>query len=123
MSTAPPPSDRRLEPRFAVAVKVTMESEHNFYTGLTQDLSGGGLFVATSNIRPIGERVFLRFTLPTAKDPIDAITEVRWVRLTEVPGGGGEAGMGLQFLQLQPQAKEAIKAFLRQRDSLFVDVD
>lgn len=123
MSPAGPPSDRRLQPRFAVAVQVTMESEHNFYTGLTQDLSGGGLFVATNNIRPIGERIFLRFTLPTLKEPIDALTEVRWVRPNAVQGGGGEAGMGLQFLQLQPQAKEAIKAFLRQRESLFVDVD
>jgi hypothetical protein len=40
-----------------------------------------------------------------------------------MPGGGGEAGMGLKFLQLAPQAKEAIKAFLKQRDSLFIDVD
>jgi hypothetical protein len=31
--------------------------------------------------------------------------------------------MGLQFLQLAPEAKEAIKVFLKQRDSLFIDVD
>jgi uncharacterized protein (TIGR02266 family) len=117
------PADRRSEARFAVAVAVTMESEHNFYTGLTSDLSGGGLFVATHQIRPVGERIHLRFTLPTTRDPIDALTEVRWVRAAAVPGGGGEAGMGLQFLQLAPQAKEAIKAFLKKRDSLFFDVD
>jgi uncharacterized protein (TIGR02266 family) len=117
------PADRRLEPRYAVAVAVTLESEHNFYTGLTSDLSGGGLFVATHLIRPVGERIELRFTLPTLRDPIDAVTAVRWVRATEVPGGGGEVGMGLQFLQLAPAAKEAIKAFLKRRDSLFFDVD
>ena len=117
------PADRRLEPRFAVAVAVTLESDHNFYTGLTSDLSGGGLFVATHLIRPVGERIHLRFTHPTLRDPIDAMTEVRWIRATAVPGGGGEAGMGLQFLQLAPVAKEAIKAFLKKRDSLFFDVD
>ena len=119
----PSPTDRRLEPRFAVAVQVTFESDHNFYTGLTQDLSGGGLFVATHAIRPVGERIQLRFTLPTVKEPIEALTEVRWVRATALPGGGGEVGMGLQFLQLAPQAKDAIKAFLRQRESIFFDVD
>jgi uncharacterized protein (TIGR02266 family) len=119
----PHTEERRQQPRFAVAVQVTMESEHNFYTGLTQDLSGGGLFVATHNIRPIGERVHLRFTLPTARDPIDALTEVRWIRPTPVAGGGGEAGMGLRFLSLAQPAQEAIKAFLRQRESLFYDVD
>ncbi len=117
------PADRRQEPRYAVAVAVTLESEHNFYTGLTSDLSGGGLFVATHLIRPVGERIQLRLTLPNYREPIDAVTEVRWVRSTALPGGGGEAGMGLQFLQLSPQAKDAIKAFLKQRDSLFFDVD
>lgn len=117
------PNDRRTEPRFEVAVEVTFESEHNFYTGLTQDLSGGGLFVATHQLRPIGERIHLRFTLPSSKEPIEAVTEVRWVREKEVKGGGGDVGMGLQFLQLSPQAKEAVKLFLRKRDSLFFDVD
>ena len=117
------PDNRRLEPRYAVAVEVTFESEHNFYTGLTSDLSGGGLFVATLQIRPVGERIHLRFTVPTSREPIEAVTEVRWVRATAMSGGGGEAGMGLQFLQLAPQAKEAIKAFLKRRDSLFFDVD
>jgi uncharacterized protein (TIGR02266 family) len=115
--------ERRQQPRFAVAVQVTMDSEHNFYTGLTQDLSNGGLFVATHNIRPIGERIHLRFTLPTAPAPIDALTEVRWVRMMPVAGGGGEPGMGLMFINLAPQAQAAIHAFLRKRDSLFYDVD
>jgi uncharacterized protein (TIGR02266 family) len=119
----PSADERRVQPRFAVAVQVTMESEHNFYTGLTQDLSNGGLFVATHNIRPIGERVHLRFTLPTSREPLEATTEVRWIRSTAMAGGGGEAGMGLMFLDLQPQAKESIQAFLRKRDSLFYDVD
>jgi uncharacterized protein (TIGR02266 family) len=119
----PMPDERRQQVRFAVAVQVTMDSEHNFYTGLTQDLSGGGLFVATHNIRPVGERVHLRFTLPTSPQPIDAMTEVRWIRSNPVAGGGGEAGMGLMFLQLNPEAKQAIMAFLRKRESLFFDVD
>jgi uncharacterized protein (TIGR02266 family) len=123
MPVPPVPSDRRLQPRYEVAVEVTFESEHNFYTGLTQDLSGGGLFVATHQLRPIGERIRLHFTLPSSKEPIEAITEVRWVRPTAVKGGGGDVGMGLMFLQLAPQAKEAVKAFLVKRDSLYFDVD
>ena len=119
----PVQDERRQQPRFAVAVQVTMDSEHNFYTGLTQDLSGGGLFVATHHIRPIGEKIHLRFTLPTAAEPIDALTEVRWVRQTAVPGGGGEPGMGLMFLGLSGDAKRAVAEFLRKRESLFYDVD
>ena len=117
------PNERRQEPRNTVVVDVTLESEHNFYTGLTQDLSNGGLFVATTHILREGEQVRLTFTLPNCKDPIESIAEVRWTRPSAMPDGGGEAGMGLRFLTLTPQAKTSIKAFLRKRESLFMDVD
>ena len=117
------PKDRRLAPRYAVAVEVTLESEHNFFTGLTQDLSSGGLFVATISRPPLGERVRVRITLPTSPTPLDILTVVRWVRTRDVPGGGGKAGVGLLFLELSPQAQQAIESFLAQRESLFVDVD
>ena len=116
-------NDRRREPRYSVDVEVTFESEHNFFTGLTQDLSGGGLFVATPTVRPVGEKIHVRFTIPTHYEVIEAITEVRWVRMTALSGGGGEAGMGLCFLQLAPRAKAAIMAFLKKRESLFFDAD
>jgi uncharacterized protein (TIGR02266 family) len=118
-----PPTDRRKSPRYAVAVEVTFDSEHNFVTGLTQDLSRSGLFVATQSLCPIGERVQVKLTLPTSPTPIDALTEVRWVRTRDVPGGGGRAGLGLMFLQMSPQGKEAVKAFLQQRESIFFDAD
>ena len=113
--------ERRTSPRHEVSVEVTFESEHNFYTGLTQDLSGGGLFVATHVIRPIGECIRVRFTLPGTPEVLDAITEVRWVRGSEVSGGHLEPGMGLQFLQLAPRTKQAIRVFLSQRESMFYD--
>jgi uncharacterized protein (TIGR02266 family) len=116
-------NDRRREPRYSIDVEVTFESEHNFFTGLTQDLSGGGLFIATPTVRPVGEMIHVRFTLPTHYEVIEAITEVRWVRTSPLPGGGGEAGMGLCFLQLAPRAKEAVKAFLKKRESILFDVE
>jgi uncharacterized protein (TIGR02266 family) len=116
-------SERRHAPRYAVAVEVTLESEHNFFTGLTQDLSSGGLFVATTSRCPIGAQVHLRMTLPTSLTPIDVLTEVRWVRAYDLPDDAGKAGVGLKFLQLSPQAAQAVKAFLDQRESLFFDVD
>jgi uncharacterized protein (TIGR02266 family) len=118
-----PPVNRRAEPRVALQVEVTLSSEHNFFTGLTHDLSGGGLFVATHQVLPIGERVRLTFTLPDVEEPIEALTEVRWVRGTELSGRGVEPGIGLRFLQMLPKAKNAVKAFLERRDSIFLDLD
>ena len=116
-------TDRRRVPRYAVAVHVTFESEHNFFTGLTEDLSRGGLFVATPSLCPIGARVQVRMHLPTSAEPLDVLTEVRWVRDRDVPGGGGKAGVGLMFLQMSPKAKTAVKEFLKQRESIFFDAE
>lgn len=111
-----PKNEQRATPRFEYKVEVTFESDHNFYTGLTNDVGGGGLFVATQVLRPIGECIRVRFTLPGSSVLQDAITEVRWVR---GPGSGaGEPGMGLQFVQLSAKTKQAIKEFLKQRESL-----
>jgi uncharacterized protein (TIGR02266 family) len=103
-------------PRHEVTVEVTFESEHNFYTGVTQDLSAGGLFVATPVLRPIGECVRVRFTIPGIPETLDAITEVRWVRARDT--ADGDAGMGLQFLQMSPKTKLAVKAFAERREAL-----
>jgi len=119
----PAEQDRRRAPRFTVSVEVTLNSEHNLFTGLTQDLSGSGLFVATTTLCPIGARVQLRMRLPTSDAPIEALTEVRWVRHHDLPGGGGKAGVGLMFLQMTPQAKQAVLAFLAKRESIFFDAD
>ena len=119
----PPEPERRRAPRYTVSVEVTLDSEHNLFTGLTQDLSGSGLFVATSTMCPIGARVQLRMKLPTSATPVDAMTEVRWVRHHDVPGGGGKAGVGLMFLQMSQQGKQAVLAFLARRESIFFDAD
>ncbi len=119
----PPAPERRQAPRYTVSVEVTLNSEHNFFTGLTQDLSKSGVFIATPTLCPIGARVQVRLKLPTSTTPIDALTEVRWVRHHDLPGGGGKAGVGLMFLQMSPQAKQAVLAFLAKRDSIFFDAD
>ena len=115
------PAERRTSPRQELEVEVGFESEHNFYTGLTQDISGGGLFVATHQIRHVGEHVKVTFTLPGGK-VIAVETEVRWVRESSaLRRADGAHGMGLRFLELPEDAKTAIGKFISQRDSLFYD--
>jgi uncharacterized protein (TIGR02266 family) len=99
---------------------VGLETDSNFYTGLTQDISTGGLFVATHRLRKIGDRMVLKFGLPNWQQPLVVDAEVRWIREagahTDSP-----PGMGLKFLNLPAQARMAIANFLKKRDSLFYD--
>ncbi len=112
----------RASERFDLEVKVDLESDHNFYTGLTQNISAGGLFIATHHLRKIGDRITLKFTLPGSNKVIAVETEVRWIRensaLMRADGG---TGMGVRFINLSAEATAAISAFLESRESLFYD--
>ena len=113
----------RASERFDLEVKVDLESDHNFYTGLTQNISAGGLFIATNALRRIGDRITLKFSLPGTAEPLAVETEVRWIRENSALNriGDGATGMGVRFVNLSPQAAAAIQSFLESRDSLYYD--
>ena len=113
---------RRHHPRHHVELEVTMESETNFYLGLTENLSEGGLFIATHLHKPIGTQIEVSFKLPDVAEPIKVTGTVRWVReyseTTEA-----HPGMGIRFEHLGREEAEQIQRFLAARDPLFFDED
>jgi uncharacterized protein (TIGR02266 family) len=112
----------RASERFDLEVKVDLESDHNFYTGLTQNISSGGVFIATHHIRKIGDRITLKFSLPGTDQSIAVETEVRWIRENSaLHRVDGASGMGVRFINLTPEASAAINAFIQARDSMFYD--
>ncbi len=118
----PEAADRRTTDRHEVEVEIDIDSDSNFYTGLTQDVSTGGLFVATHRIRRVGERIHVKFRLPGHDQPIEAHTEVRWLREnSSLRRADGAHGMGLRFIELSAEARSAIQAFFKKRESLFYD--
>jgi uncharacterized protein (TIGR02266 family) len=116
-------TDRRSEARLELEVEVGLESDHNFYTGLTQDISQGGLFIATRITYRVGDRIRIRFTLPGRPEPISAEAEVRWLRDPRAMRTDGPEGVGLRFVELTPEIRGEISQFLQHRESLFYDVD
>jgi uncharacterized protein (TIGR02266 family) len=116
------PDDRRAHRRSVLQTEVHLESHSNFYTGFTQDISEGGLFVASDNLLPMGTMVELQFSIADGKPPIAARGEVRWTRMH---GAGtrddAPAGMGLRFVMLTDDDKRRIEAFVVQRDTLFFE--
>lgn len=118
-SMQPQADGRRAHARYSVDLDVHFGSDHNFYAGFVENLSAGGIFVATHNLRPVGERFEININLPDGR-PIQGVGEVRWVReyseRSNVP-----PGMGIRFLELAPGADSAIADFLRERDPLFFD--
>jgi uncharacterized protein (TIGR02266 family) len=112
---APGPS--RGAPRAELEVEVTYESGHTFYTGFTENISSGGLFIQTMAPRPVGSQLRVKLTLPGSTS-MEADGVVRWIR--EV-GDPEHHGMGVQFLALSAPARTAIDQFIAARGSLFYD--
>jgi uncharacterized protein (TIGR02266 family) len=133
IAEAPPPEPPRPEPQQPqpassapprkpdLETVVDLDSASNFYTGLSQNISGGGLFVATTRRQRIGDRLHVQFTLPGVTDPIGAETEVRWTRSEATTDADHPPGIGVRFLQLSVDATRAITAFMERRDSIFFD--
>lgn len=110
---------RREHSRFSVDLDVTVGSDHNFYAGFAENLSAGGVFIATHKLKPVGSKIECSINLPDGVQ-MRALGEVRWVRIfnetSDTP-----PGMGVRFMDVSPEAVESINAFLARREPLFFD--
>jgi uncharacterized protein (TIGR02266 family) len=112
--------ERRQAPRIAIEAEVGFQSETNFFMGFSEDISTGGLFISTYDIRPIGSVINLNFTLPDGHlISVDGV--VRWVREYNETTPDTSPGMGIQFDGLGPEDKEAIHLFIEERPAIFYD--
>lgn len=113
---------RRQHARYRVELDVSLGSDHNFYVGFVENMSAGGVFIATHMLKAVGEVFDLSIHVPSSDAMISGTGEVRWVReyseRSNVP-----PGMGVRFIHLEPGSLEAIEQFLARREPIFFDED
>jgi uncharacterized protein (TIGR02266 family) len=108
-------SEHRRDTRVMIDVDVGLLSDSNFYTGLAEDVSRGGVFVGTARPLPPGTRVLLFFVLSGGKT-VKAEGEVRWLRSGDA---SANPGMGVAFTALGEEQRRAIEAFCGERPAMF----
>lgn len=112
------PLSARRSGRCDLQVPIQIEDKADPQIALTENIGTGGLFIATSSPRRVGERVSLKFRLPNAPGLISVYGEVRWVRTSAVLAiRDGALGMGVRFTKLPLAVAATIQEFLRGRDS------
>lgn len=110
---------RRQAPRVDLEVEVGFNDHNNFYVGFSENISEGGLFVATYDLKPVGTEMAVKFTLPDGTE-IDTVGVVRWIRDphnnvdSEVP-----PGLGVQFHELTEAQKASIREFTNLQAPMF----
>lgn len=116
----PAPDNRREHTRVVLKTSVHLASESNFYTGFSDNISEGGIFIATYNHAPLGTKLSLEFSLPDDGPAIRVEGEVRWLREFN-PDSDAPPGMGFRFLELDDESRSRVERFCRARDTLFYD--
>ena len=84
---------------------------------LTQDISLGGVFIQTRHLMPVGTEFDLEVEFPDRDETVLFHVRVAWVNHPEwIKKDDFPCGMGLGFLEMSPQARQALEEFLgRQR--------
>jgi uncharacterized protein (TIGR02266 family) len=110
LDAAAPDVERRGGLRLKVGLSIEYQSVGLWQEAATFNLSSWGVFIRTSVPFEPGENVILRFQLPDHGQPIRAMGRVAWSNADPAKWGG--TGMGIQFLDLRMEDREAIERYL-----------
>ncbi|MYF04081.1 MAG: hypothetical protein F4230_03570 [Holophagales bacterium] len=92
-----------------VPVRLSVSGENADLVARTRDIAIGGMFVATSDVRPVGTGAAFVLELGSGDGPdtVQGEAAVVWVR--EAPGGADQpTGMGMQFTRVEPPGEERL---------------
>jgi len=103
--------DREPRAKIGMSVAISPQSEHNFWTGLTQDIAEGGVFIATYKRLPVGTLLELTLSMPD-HSTMRLCGEVRWLREYSDFTADVSPGFGVKFVDLPEDARWAINAFI-----------
>ena len=113
-------AERRRQERVCLSASVGVRTETNFFAGFSENISEGGIFVATLSPPPVGTTLDVDVDV----EGMDAVTvsgRVSWIRTDD---NGGPTGCGIQFINLNANKTEALSDIVRQagRTPLFYEI-
>lgn len=110
--------EHRSAPRTSLAVELHLASDSHFFSGLSGDISEGGVFVSTYRDLATGTPVDLEFSLPGSDRVVKARGEVRWHRSASPDFA---PGVGIAFEDLADEDRALIHRFCTLRPPLYYD--
>lgn len=105
-------ADRRNFDRYDVEWAVDCVAADTFLYALITNISEMGIFVRTSDPLRIGTRLRLTFA-PPGGDGFELEGSVAWVNGVKPDGENINPGMGIRFVNLQPEERERLVEVIR----------
>lgn len=106
----------RKTPRTSTVIRINYHTVDSFFRDFADNISAGGMFIATPKPLKPGTQLSLEFLLPECDYPIQVKAKVVWNR--SVPSEGRQRGMGVQFESFSPSAKDKINTIVKQLRSV-----
>lgn len=104
--------ERRKTDRVGLVVRVTYQSVDELFSEFARNINEGGIFIETDSPQQPGSEVELQFKLPGSDELIQVAGTV--VRSTNGGGTDDSPGMGIEFGNLNPGARQRINQLIRQ---------
>ena len=102
--------DRRKSERANLVVRVVYHTIDELFSEFARNINEGGLFVETETPHTVGTEVSLQFKIPGSDEPLHVIGRVAHT----TSGGPGEPpGIGIEFDDLDSQARQRINQLVR----------
>lgn len=112
MPRSEPPPDKLLAEGTVEAWDVDCDTEDTFLFAAITNIAELGVFVRTDRPRPIGTLLELRFDAP-GQAPFSLVGRVTWVNRLSLFGENLNPGMGIVFVDLQPEERERVVSAIR----------
>jgi uncharacterized protein (TIGR02266 family) len=101
--------ERRTEERVETTVRAEFQEE---YWGITKNLSNGGAFIVTSTPLELGDEIVLKLHLPDGGEELEVDCKVVWTNQYGRETQDMRRGMGVKFLNLQPESQKRIHSYI-----------
>ncbi|MDF1526761.1 MAG: TIGR02266 family protein [bacterium] len=105
--------DKRERPRILISLEITYESGDDFVSSFLSDISGGGVFIGTTNPLGVNTRLKVCFHVPGISESLLATGTVAWVR---DPVSSDKPGMGVRFDEMEPGDQEKLDRFFSEHE-------
>jgi len=103
--------ERRKSERVELLVRVTYQSIDELFSEFARNINEGGVFIETDSPQEPGSAVGLQFKLPGSDELVEVMGTV--VRTTDGSVEGESAGMGIEFGELNANARQRINELIR----------
>ena len=110
---------QKTEDRVKVHIEVDLESYNQYALSRLENISIGGAFISTQDLKSVGTELHNSFKLPDDSRDIKAEATDVWAYRQRGRTEANASGMGLKFTSITDEDRQRIRAFIEKNRDVF----